>query len=132
VKYLIDSNVLLEAFLGRARWQEAGDFLARVMPTDVGIADFSLHSMGFYLARKTPDIFDEILQDVISRGTAVLRIEPAQLFSVTENVRRHRLDFDDAFVYTIAESHDLTIVSLDSDFDHTPRGRKTPSAALAS
>ena len=132
MKYLVDSNVLLEAFLRRARWQEAVDFLTRVTPADVGIADFSLHSMGFYLAGKTPEIFDEILKDILSRGTAVLRIEPAQVFAVTENIRRHQLDFDDAFVYTVAEVHDLRIVSLDEDLDHTPRGRKTPGAALAS
>jgi hypothetical protein len=58
VKYLIDSNVLLEAFLRRAQWQEAVDFLARVKPIDAAVADFSLYAMGFYLVRKTPELFD--------------------------------------------------------------------------
>jgi predicted nucleic acid-binding protein len=60
-----------------------------------------------------------------------LRIEPAQLTTVTQNARQYRLDFDDAFVYTVAAAHGLTIVNFDSDFDRTPRGRKTPGDALA-
>ena len=132
MKYLIDSNVLLEAFLRRPQWQEAVDFLTRVTPADAAIADFSLHSMGYYLVRKTPEIFDEIVQDILTHGTTVLRVEPTQLVTVTQNARRHRLDFDDAFVYTVAEMNDLIIVRFDADFDHTPRGRKTPGTALAS
>jgi len=38
-----------------------------------------------------------------------------------------KLDFDDAYQYIAAEKYDLTIVSFDSDFDRTTRGRKTPS-----
>ena len=41
------------------------------------------------------------------------------------------LDFDDAVQYVAAERDDLTLVSLDADFDRTPRGRKTPAQALA-
>jgi hypothetical protein len=39
----------------------------------------------------------------------------------------HNLDFDDAYQYSAAEKYNLTIVSFDSDFDRTPRGRKTPA-----
>ena len=131
MKYLLDSNVLLDAFLRRKNWQESVDFLAKVRPIDVALADFSLHAMGFYLVPKTPELFDEIVQDVIARGTWVLRIEPAQLSLVTQNAKHHRLDFDDAFVYTIAELHSLDIISFDADFDRTPRGRRTPGKAFS-
>jgi predicted nucleic acid-binding protein len=43
---------------------------------------------------------------------------------------RFNLDFDDAYQYTAAEKYDLTLVSFDSDFDHTERGRKTPAEVL--
>jgi len=33
------------------------------------------------------------------------------------------LDFDDAYQYALAVKYDLTIVSFDSDFDRTTRGR---------
>jgi predicted nucleic acid-binding protein len=42
------------------------------------------------------------------------------------------LDFDDAYQYVAAEKRDLTLVSFDSDFDRTRRGRKTPGEVLDS
>lgn len=41
--------------------------------------------------------------------------------------QQFRLDFDDAYQYALAERYNLIIVSFDSDFDRTPRGRKEPS-----
>ena len=40
------------------------------------------------------------------------------------------LDFDDAYQYVAAETHNLTLVSFDADFDRTERGRKTPADVL--
>ena len=40
--------------------------------------------------------------------------------------RRCGLRFDDAYQYVVAERYGLTIVSFDSDFDPTERGRNTP------
>ena len=131
MKYLIDSNVLLEAALQRQHWRQAAEFLAKCAPADLAIADFSLHALGFYLVRRTPEVFDSIITDVLSRGIAVLRIDPAQLQVVTTCAKQHGLDFDDAFVYTVAEFHNLVIVSFDADFDRTPRRRSTPGAILA-
>jgi predicted nucleic acid-binding protein len=131
VKYLIDSNVLLEAALRRKRWQEAAEFLAKTPSADLAIADFSLHAIGFYLIRLTPQIFDQIVADIVGRNVSVLRMEPDQLQMVISNAVKYRLDFDDAFVYTIAELHRLQIVSFDKHFDATQRGRKTPAEIQA-
>src|SRR4051812_3283658 len=122
----------MEAALRRQNAEEAATFLSKVAPADVAIADFSLHAMGYYLVRKAPELFDEIVRDLLTRSTTVLRLEPAELPAVTQNARRHGLDFDDAFVYTVAEMHGLTIVTFDADFDRTPRGRKRPGDALLS
>lgn len=46
-------------------------------------------------------------------------------------MQAYDLDFDDAFQYTAAEMYDPRIVSFDSDFDRTPRGRVTPEQVLA-
>lgn len=43
---------------------------------------------------------------------------------------RFDLDFDDAYQYTVAERRNLTVVSFDSDFDRTDRGRRTPAQIL--
>ena len=40
------------------------------------------------------------------------------------------LDFDDAYQYAVAERYGLTIISFDSDFDRTERGRKPPGDLL--
>jgi len=42
-------------------------------------------------------------------------------------IEQFGFDFDDAYQYSAAEKYNLTIVSFDSDFDRTPRGRKTPA-----
>lgn len=46
--------------------------------------------------------------------------------------QRFNLDFDDAYQYVAAEKYDLTLVSFDSDFDQTERGRRTPAEVLGS
>jgi len=43
---------------------------------------------------------------------------------------RFNFDFDDAYQYVIAEKYNLTIISFDTDFDRTERGRKTPVEIL--
>ena len=44
--------------------------------------------------------------------------------------QRFGLDFDDAYQYAVAERYGLTVVSFDSDFDRTEKGRKTPKDVL--
>jgi predicted nucleic acid-binding protein len=39
-------------------------------------------------------------------------------------------DFDNAYQCVVAEKCNLVLVSFDSDYDHTERGRKTPAEAL--
>lgn len=131
MRYLVDTNVFLEASLRRQHWEAAAELLQRTPATDLAVTDFTLHSLGFYLFRKTPHVFDAIVRDVVSRGLSILRVEPADLHRVTETGQREALDFDDAFLYTVAVAHDLMIVSLDADFDRTPRGRKAPADVLA-
>jgi predicted nucleic acid-binding protein len=41
--------------------------------------------------------------------------------------RKFGLDFDDAYQYLAAVKYNLTLVSFDSDFDRTERGRRTPA-----
>ena len=50
--------------------------------------------------------------------------------SVIEASEKFTLDFDDAYQYAVAEKYDYTLVSFDSDFDNTDRGRKTPGEVL--
>ena len=132
MSYLVDTNVWLEAALRRQHWESARKFLGSVSARELAISTFTLHSLGFFLTPRTPDVFDSLVADVVNRGVPVLDIAPASLNRVTRAARDLGLDFDDAFVYTVAEAHNLTIVSFDSDFDRSPRGRMTPEQVLAS
>ena len=44
--------------------------------------------------------------------------------------QQFKLDFDDAYQYVSADKYNLIIVSFDSDFDHTSRGRKLPTEIM--
>ena len=63
---------------------------------------------------------------IIRSGTILASLSEEDMGSVINAAQRFTLDFDDAYQYVIAEKYDLTLVSFDSDFDRTERGRKTP------
>lgn len=63
-------------------------------------------------------------------GMLVASILPDEMESVAQAAQRFNLDFDDAYQYAAANKYDLTIVSFDSHFDQTDRGRKTPADIL--
>jgi len=50
--------------------------------------------------------------------------------SVIKVMAEQQLDYDDAYQYLVADQYTLTLVSFDTDFDHTARGRQTPAAIL--
>ena len=41
-----------------------------------------------------------------------------------------KLDYDDAYQYIVADQYNLVLVSFDSDFDRTTKGRKSPQEIL--
>ena len=45
-------------------------------------------------------------------------------------VEQYGLDFDDAYQYIAAKRYDLTFISLDSDFDRTDLGRRSPDEVM--
>ncbi len=132
MRLLIDTNIFLEVLLEQARAEEAKSFLAAVESNEFFVSDFSLHSVGLLLFRRSQfEVFKDFLGDVINGvGATVVSLSAIEMESVVENAGRFRLDFDDAYQYTAAEKHDLIIVSFDKDFDRTTRGRKTPAEII--
>lgn len=59
-------------------------------------------------------------------GVQLIRLKVEDMEKLVDFSKRFSLDFDDAYQYTLAEKYNLTLVSFDSDFDKTERGRKTP------
>jgi predicted nucleic acid-binding protein len=128
MKYLLDTNILLEGLLLQARAQEVRDLLTSAEPGELCLTDFSLHSIGLILTRHGfHALFVQFVEDMVLSGFLTLvSVSPSGLAQVVQNQQQYRLDFDDAYQYTAAEQYQLEIVSFDADFDRTPRGRKEP------
>jgi predicted nucleic acid-binding protein len=60
----------------------------------------------------------------------LLTVRPEEMESLIGLMSKFKLDFDDAYQYLVAERQDLVLLSFDSDFIHTARGRKTPAEVL--
>jgi len=132
MRLLVDTNIFLEVILGQAKHEEARALLTRTGEHDMFISDYSLHSIGLLLfQRKRHGTFREFLRDMMERaGLGLVGLLPQDMERTIENAERFHLDFDDAYQYALAEKHGLALVSFDTDFDRTERGRKTPVQVL--
>jgi predicted nucleic acid-binding protein len=127
--YLVDTNVWLERLLDQTRANEVGHFLDRISSERLFITDFAFHSIGVVMVRlNRKDGLSRFVQDTLIEGAvSLIHLEPGDTQHLLRIIEQFGFDFDDAYQYSAAEKYDLTIVSFDSDFDRTPRGRKTPA-----
>lgn len=132
MRLLLDTNIFLEIILEQEKAAEAKALLTRSREHEFFITDYSLHSIGLLLfRRKAHDAFRRFLADMIMNvGTEIISLPPESMESLITAALNFNLDFDDAYQYTAAERHDLTLVSFDGDFDHTERGRSAPAQIL--
>jgi predicted nucleic acid-binding protein len=130
--YLLDTNIWLERLLDQVRSAEVGHFLDRTPSERLFITDFAFHSIGVVLSRLNQmDTLLRFVQDVFIDGAVgLIHLEPEDTEPLFRVIEQFDLDFDDAYQYIAAEKYNLVLVSFDSDFDHTERGRKTPAEAL--
>jgi uncharacterized protein len=132
VPFLLDTNCWMQLVRRREHAAPVADLLRTLPASEVFISDYSLHSMLNVTRRH--GVLHELPAFIRNTGfgtiVTVLTVPPPQLDRVVAAVGAHGLDVDDAYQYAAAELHDLALVSLDADFDRTPRGRLTPAAAL--
>jgi|SRR5712692_7915422 len=131
MKLLVDTNIFLEVLLEQAHANDAKELLRKADEHDFLISDFSLHSIGVLLLKRSKaDAFRKFVSDTIIRaGTAVARLNAySDMEVLADHAANFGLDFDDAYQYTLADKYNLTIVSFDKDFDRTTRGCSEPSA----
>ncbi len=131
--YLVDTNVWLELLLKQDKAEEVRKFFESVEAHLLAITEFSLYSIGIILTRLSKDdVFKDFLSDTIEdSGVMRIRLDTVDIKQLLSVRQRFQMDFDDAYQYTTAEKYNLTIVSFDSDFDRTERGRKAPGDVLA-
>ncbi len=132
VKYLVDTNVWLERLLDQEKSDIASNFLSFTPINSLFVSDFSIHSIGVILSRlKKYDIFEKFLYDLFVNGQIeLLALYSVDLIDVIENIRIHKLDFDDSYQYTVAQKFDLTIVTFDKDFNAKGIKKKTPDEII--
>lgn len=129
MRLLIDTNIFLEVILEQEKAIESKAFLSKTEAHEFIMSDFSLHSIGLLLFyRKQHNIFQQFLKDMIfNAGIIITSLCVNDLETVIDVAQKFNLDFDDAYQYVIAEKYGLTIVSFDTDFDRTEKGRTTPA-----
>ena len=129
---LVDTNIWLERLLEQERAEEVKYFLDAFPSDNFFITDFAFHSIGVTLCKlKKKDTLLQFVRDSFIDGSVqLLHLRPVDSTAITEAIEKYNLDFDDAYQYTVAEKYDLEIVSFDTDFDRTERGRKTPQQIL--
>lgn len=129
MRLLIDTNIFLEIILQQEKADDAAALLRKAGDHEFFISDYSLHSIGLLLfRRKLHDIFRKFVDDIrVNAGVTLVSISMGDMEPVANAATTYNLDFDDAYQYVVAEKHGLSLVSFDSDFDRTRRGRKAPS-----
>jgi hypothetical protein len=130
--FLVDSNVWLEVLLEQEHAESASSFLIEAAAEQLFMTEFAVYSIGIVLTRlKQSELYTEFLKDLSdSEFRDTVRLTKSDLVRVSHLTSISALDFDDAYQYVAAEKYGLTIVSFDSDFDKTERGRVTPAQAL--
>ena len=61
----------------------------------------------------------------------LLILDSIDLLDVIDNIKKHKLDFDDSYQFSIAQKFDLTIVTFDKDFNAKGIKKKTPGEIIS-
>jgi uncharacterized protein len=131
LNFLLDANVILDKALVRARHAEVDQLFAKLTGDQICVSRFSLHAIAWYMTPRAPETFRKLCMDLSLAGVLVVDLALDELSRALDAMTAFKLDFDDAFNVAIAEKHSLTIISFDTDFDRTLRGRKTPAQVLS-
>lgn len=132
MRLLLDTNIFLEIILQQEKEEQVKNLFESVEEHEYFMSDYSLHSIGLLLFRRRQhDVFQKFLDDMtVNAGIRVISVFADGMEAVIDVARKSDLDFDDAYQYVAAEKHDLILVSFDTDFARTERGRKTPTEIL--
>ena len=131
--YLLDTNIWLERLLDQKKSKIVGEFLNTTTTDCIYITDFAYHSICVIMARlESLEALDKFVKDLFINGdVTIINLKPSAIQNILEIIDDENFDFDDAYQYVAAEEYELQIISFDSDFDNTPKGRKTPGEILS-
>lgn len=80
MKYLLDTNILLELLLAQDRADEVKTFLQTIPPAQFCLSEFSLYSLGIILFRHQHHReFLKMMKDLQDNGIQLIRITANEL-----------------------------------------------------
>jgi uncharacterized protein len=134
VRYLVDTNVWLERLLDQDKSDVAQRFFELISPDKIFVSDFALHSIGVILSRLNKiEVLSKFIDDLFINGMIEqISLDALDLLDVIDNIKRFKLDFDDAYQYTVARKYDLIIVTFDKDFNVRDINKKSPEEIINS
>jgi len=134
MNYLLDTNIILEYLLDQEKSNEVETFFREIESQVLFLSEFSLYSLGIICnKRKKDEAFLLFLTDaIITSIIRVLILDKNDYADLMIALKRFRLDFDDAYQYTLGKKFNLQIINYDSDFDRTDCHRMTPADVLFS
>lgn len=115
MSYLIDTNIFLEILLKQKKKEKCKKFL-NANAGRLHLSDFTLHSIGVILFREgKTNAFGKFIADTMP-NTKLLSLPIEGYQNVITAKNQLRLDFDDAYQYSVAKYYDLRPVTMDDDF----------------
>lgn len=116
MKYLCDTNILIEVFLARAHALSCSDFLNR-KAHEIALTNYAVFSFCIIAERQRKEkegftFINTILQSRIT----VISVSPSQAVESLFAKMFTRFDYDDFTQYRSAKENKLILVSLDKDF----------------
>lgn len=129
--YLVDTNIWLELLLDQEKAEDVRNLLRGINPSVLYMTHFTLYSIGIILLKLgKPEVLLSFVRDTLLDGVKLISLDPGDMEVLVKVAEQFNLDFDDAYQYVAAEKYNLEIVSFDTDFDRTERGRKTPAQIM--
>lgn len=132
---LLDTNVFLEALLGRAKADESISLLDSISSGDTEgvVTRFSVHAIEALLGVKADEALRVFLRNLDeSRGLTVYDTSTLDEVAVSLLKQKIKRDFDDSLQYYVADKIGAqSIVSFDKDFDGLDIPRREPKEIKA-
>ncbi len=120
----VDANIFLEVLLMDKKWESAKLFLEKLENEELyGItSDYIVFSILIQIQNKTKST--KKMEDFVNflgnvKGLKIIHFTPGILIKSTNNMEKHKLDFDDSLQLAFMETLGIKeIVSFDSHFDN--------------
>lgn len=135
IKFIIDTNILLEYLLDQEKSSDCETFLrfVRFMNGEAVISRFSLISLSIICSyKKISPQKNQHYIDVLKheRNIKIEDFELDDIAYISTIAIDKNLDFDDAIIYSLAQKYSCPIISFDKDFDKTDLKRLEPQEFL--